>query len=339
LGDSRRRRWMPVQFGVLVAFALLGAGTVVAGTMAADDSYAAVEDQELAVPAPGVLGNDTPEGELCVTGFDASNLKGSLGEGVAEDGSFTFTPDPDDHGLTGFDYEVALIVDGVCPDAIESTAFVTIGIDGVNDAAPIAVRDSFQAIADRVLTIAAPGVLKNDSDFDGGPLTAIKVDDPAHGDVFLEKDGGFTYLPTTGYRGPDAFSYKASDGTLTSQTRIVTLTVTALPTPVPTVAPTPGPTVEVTVTGAPSPPSSAEAPVSSDPFASASAGPAGASASPGASIAPVSVEEEGGLSIPALVVGLLLLSLLAFGGAFLLPRWLKRQRAGGSIDEGPPGTA
>jgi hypothetical protein len=338
LGDSRRRRWVPLSFGVLLAFALLGAGTVVAATMAVDDSYPAVEDQQLTVPAPGVLHNDTPEGQLCVTGFDASNLNGSLGDGVEEDGSFTFTPDPDGHGLTGFNYHVALIVDGVCSDAIEDTAFVTIAIEGVNDTAPIAVRDSFQAIADRILTIAAPGVLKNDSDIDGGQLTAIKVDDPAHGEVFLESDGGFTYVPTTGYRGVDAFSYKASDGTFTSPTRIVTLTVTALPTPVPTVAPTP--TSALAPTGEPSPTPSAEASASPDPVASPSPGPsAGTSASPAASLAPSPVDEASGLSIPALVVGLLLVSLLAFGGAFLVPKWLERQRVDRSIDEGPPDTA
>jgi hypothetical protein len=38
------------------------------------------------------------------------------------------------------------------------------------------------------------------------------------------------------------------------------------------------------------------------------------------------VDQASGLSIPALVVGLSLLSLLAFGGAFLLPKWLDRQR-------------
>ena len=48
------------------------------------------------------------------------------------------------------------------------------------------------------------------------------------------------------------------------------------------------------------------------------------------------VVDEGGLSIPVLVVGLLLLSLLAIGGAFLLPKWLERRRADGSFDEGPP---
>jgi hypothetical protein len=338
---SRRRRWVPLSLGVLLAFALLGAGAVVAATMAADDSYPAVEDQQLVVPAPGVLGNDTTDaGTLCVTGVDAGDLKGSLGDGVAEDGSFTFTPDPDYNGLTGFNYDVGLFVEGTCSEAIESTAFVTIAVEAVNDAAPIAVKDTFQVLADRVLTIAAPGVLANDSDVDGDHLTAVKVSDPIHGVVSLAEDGGFTYSPASGYRGPDGFSYRASDGTASSPVRVVSITVSAVPTSAPTIAPTPVPTVEPTPTDAASPSPSAEAPASADPFASAPAGPTpGPSASPGASLAPSPVDEESGLSIPALVIGLLLLSLLAFGGAFLLPKWLERRRAGASIDEGPPGTA
>jgi hypothetical protein len=214
----------------------------------------------------------------------------------------------------------------------DTSTYVTITVNPVNDA-PKAVKDSFQALADRTLNVAARGVLGNDSDIDGDALTAEKVANPTHGMVVLASDGSFSYTPTAGYRGPDAFSYRAYDGSLTSATRIVTLTVTAVPTaPPPTVAPPPttAPTVEPTPTATP------EASPSTDPTASPSdaATPSpSASLEPGATSEPEPSAGAGGLSLPVLVVGLLLLSLLAFGAAIYLPKLLDRQRAGGPMDD------
>jgi hypothetical protein len=314
------------------------AGSASAEPLAEDDAYAVDEDTDLEVPAPGVLANDIDSAMACVVSSDTTGLVGSLtGEGLAGDGSFRFRPEPDWQGTTSFTYTIALKVGEECPAPGTDSATVTITVNPVNDA-PTAKADSFQALRDRTLNVAAPGVLLNDGDVDGDALVAVKETNPAHGVVNLAPDGAFSYTPNDGYVGPDGFAYRASDGTATSPARVVSITVTAIPTPIPTIAPTPVPTVEATPTAEPSPTASAEAPASTDPFPSASAGPsAGAVASPGASIAPAPIDDPGGLSIPALVVGLLLLSLLAFGGAFLLPKWLERQRADASIDEGPPG--
>ena len=40
------------------------------------------------------------------------------------------------------------------------------------------------------------------------------VDDPAHGTVILNADGGFTYTPAANYHGADSFTYKVNDGSL-----------------------------------------------------------------------------------------------------------------------------
>ena len=304
-----------------------------------DDSYSVDEDTTLVVDPPGLLVNDTDDlgPTICVVGHTYDGLEGTV-EGWGTDGSFTYTPDPDWNGVTSFTYTV-LGGEGDCTGEIEGDdeATVTITVNPVNDA-PTARADSFQALRDRTLNVAAPGVLLNDGDVDGNSLVAVKESNPAHGVVNLAADGSFTYTPNAGYLGPDGFSYRASDGTATSPVRVVSITVTSIPTPMPTTAPTPVPTAEATPTAVPSPTASAEPSASADPFASASALPSiGASASPGASIAPAPVDDEDGLSIPALVFGMLLLSLLAFGGAFLLPKWLERRRADASIDGGPPG--
>jgi VCBS repeat-containing protein len=76
------------------------------------------------------------------------------------------------------------------------------------------------------LTVPAPGVLSNDTDANSDPLTAVKKTDPANGTVTLNANGSFTYTPAANYNGPDAFTYRASDGSLTSNPATVSLTVT-----------------------------------------------------------------------------------------------------------------
>ena len=71
---------------------------------------------------------------------------------------------------------------------------------------PVAVVDTYSTPEDTALTVAAPGVLGNDSDVDGDTLSAAKVSDPAHGDVALNANGSFTYTPDADYNGTDSFT-------------------------------------------------------------------------------------------------------------------------------------
>jgi hypothetical protein len=90
---------------------------------------------------------------------------------------------------------------------------------------PVAVNDSYATTQGTALTVGAPGVLANDSDPDGNPLSASKVADPANGSVTLNANGSFTYTPAAGFSGTDSFSYRAGDGTAQSPTATVTITV------------------------------------------------------------------------------------------------------------------
>ena len=62
--------------------------------------------------------------------------------------------------------------------------------------------------------MAAAGVLGNDADPDGDPLTAVLVSGPSHGTLTLNANGSFTYTPNANFNGTDSFTYRASDGTL-----------------------------------------------------------------------------------------------------------------------------
>jgi len=64
---------------------------------------------------------------------------------------------------------------------------------------------------------ATAGVLLNDADPDGDPLTAEIVDDALSGTVALNADGTFTYTPDPDFSGTDYFTYRANDGVYLSQ--------------------------------------------------------------------------------------------------------------------------
>src|SRR5947208_17171223 len=90
-----------------------------------------------------------------------------------------------------------------------ATVYVT--ITAVNDA-PVAANDSYSTNEDTPLTVAAPGLLANDSDVDAGTtLTAALVAAPAHGTVTVNANGSFTYTPAANYNGRDSFTYTASN--------------------------------------------------------------------------------------------------------------------------------
>jgi Bacterial cadherin-like domain/Bacterial Ig-like domain (group 1) len=91
--------------------------------------------------------------------------------------------------------------------------------------APVAAPDVYQVPSGETLTVPAPGVLGNDSDPDGDPLTAHLVSLPL-GIIVLNEDGSFTYFPGILPAGTsDSFTYQASDGKTTSSTQTVTIQV------------------------------------------------------------------------------------------------------------------
>jgi VCBS repeat-containing protein len=186
---------------------------------AVDDSYSTSEDTPLYVAAPGILGNDSyPDGfgSLAVVTPPAH---GSLT--LNQDGSFTYTPDPNFCGQDSYIYRLC-DTDGDCDEAT-----VTIHVTCVNDA-PVARDDTYTTNEDTPLVVSAPGVLGNDYDVDGDPLTAVLVSGPAHGTLALNPDGSFTYTPAENFCGEDSFTYKAYDGSLYSNVATVRITVTCV---------------------------------------------------------------------------------------------------------------
>lgn len=74
--------------------------------------------------------------------------------------------------------------------------------------------DAFFGLFPSTLTIPAPGVLVNDAFHNGSTLTL--VNQPSHGTVALDADGGFDYTATQPLPADDSFTYKIRKGAVTS---------------------------------------------------------------------------------------------------------------------------
>ena len=142
------------------------------------------------------------------------------------DGSFTYTPTAGYIGPDSFTYRAT--------DGTVFSAPITVAIN-VQPALPTAAPDIYAATSGQVLVVpAAAGVLANDTDPNGLPLTTLPASQPLHGTLTLNPDGSFTYTPNAGYVGLDAFTYQAVDVNGASVAAAVSINVQpALPTAAP----------------------------------------------------------------------------------------------------------
>lgn len=181
------------------------------------DAYEIAEDNVLTIVENGVLANDID--------VDSTNLTAVMGTPptngtvvLNSDGTFTYTPNADFAGEDSFTYTTS---DGELSGA-ETT--VTITVTAVNDG-PTSVADAYEITEDSVLSIFENGVLANDIDVDGPPLTATLGAAPTNGTVVLNSDGTFEYTPNADFAGEDSFTYFASDGENIGSETTVTITV------------------------------------------------------------------------------------------------------------------
>ena len=184
------------------------------------DTATTEEDTPVTIP---VLDNDLfdPASDIEVTDVtDPAN--GTVV--INDDGTITYTPDPDFNGTDTFDYTVTV----TNPDGTTTTETVTVTVivtpvgDVIDDTA-IAIDQNPEII----------DVLANDT-FDPNTEVAVtSVTDPANGTVVINDDGTVTYVADEGFFGVDTFEYTVTitnpDGSTTTETALVTVTVYLTP--------------------------------------------------------------------------------------------------------------
>lgn len=90
---------------------------------------------------------------------------------------------------------------------------------------PVANPDAYTLDEDTTLTVAAPGLLANDTSGSGAAMTAYYGYGIAHGTIDVRPDGSFTYTPQPNFFGTERFAYYVYDGSHYSNVANVTLTV------------------------------------------------------------------------------------------------------------------
>ncbi|WP_346320070.1 Ig-like domain-containing protein, partial [Chitinophaga sp. YIM B06452] len=188
--------------------------------VAGDNTYTTSEDVALSVTAPGVLANDT---DIDSDGFTVSLITNPANGkiGLNANGSFVYTPNAQFNGTDSYSYRIC-DASGGC-----DTATVNITVTAVNDR-PVSLDATYTVAEDGALNIAAPGLLINDRDPDGDPLSATVVTQPANGTLAINANGSFSYTPNANYTGTDIFTYRTCDNGTPSlcDTAFITITVT-----------------------------------------------------------------------------------------------------------------
>jgi uncharacterized delta-60 repeat protein len=195
--------------------------TVAITVSPADDPPVAANDGTFVAEADGVythwgsvLSNDhDPEGQALTAELATDPAHGSLT--LNTDGTFTYTPTPGYRGPDSFTYRA------VSATGASEPATVSFLVNG----RPVAVGEAYTVNEDTTLTIGAPGILANDSDPEGTPLTTWLLTPPTNGTLTLNADGSFTYVPATNFHGLDRFLYRARDQYTSSENTWVTIQV------------------------------------------------------------------------------------------------------------------
>lgn len=192
---------------------------------AVDDFYTTDEETVL-VSDTSVLDNDTdPDDDELTAVLEETTSKGLLV--FNSDGTFTYTPNENFSGEDTFTYKA---FDGA---NYSNEATVTITVNPINDA-PTAVDDEYSVLEDRLLEVAAPGVMENDIEVDFDNMVVSLVTNVEHGSLVLLGDGSFTYQPDKGFSGIDTFVYQLitypnPNGVQSAWTDEATVTITVTP--------------------------------------------------------------------------------------------------------------
>jgi subtilisin family serine protease len=134
----------------------------------------------------------------------------------SSDGLLTYTPSADYSGPDTFTYTV---VDGAGGSAAGQVLVTVVAVNHP----PVANPDAATTAEDQAVYI---DVVANDTDVDGGILSATDVAQPAHGSATIAGDGTVLYQPWPDYHGPDVFTYVVRDGLGATATTQVEVTVT-----------------------------------------------------------------------------------------------------------------
>ena len=179
--------------------------------VAADDSFASLENNSLIISTSDLLANDSDvDGDTLTVNFTPISGPANGTLSVNSVGSFSYTPDADFNGTDSFTYE---ITDG---NGLTSTAVVNITVTPVNDTPTISPITLTSIAEDSgTITITQNDLLTSANDVDGDVLTATGLTITSGSGTLVDNgDGTWSFTPDANDDSSVSFSYNVTDGTV-----------------------------------------------------------------------------------------------------------------------------
>jgi len=179
--------------------------------VANSQSLTTLEDKS----ASGTLGATDADGNRLTFSIVANGSKGTATISNTSTGRFAYIPSANANGTDTFTFKAN---DGMTDSNV---ATVTVSITPVNDP-PVAQAATLTTLMNTAVNGTLIAV-----DVDGNPLSYAVSKAPRRGTITAlnPSTGAFTYTPAAGFTGSDSFTFKASDGSATSMTATVSITV------------------------------------------------------------------------------------------------------------------
>ena len=216
-----------------------------------DEDNSTPEDTEITITAVSIAANDIDDNSIDATSIilidptnptNTSEATGTLtvsGIGTytvdGTTGDVTFDPILNYNGQANINYTIK-DNEGLISS---NTGVIEINVTPVNDA-PVLISETNSTLEDTAISISPNGLLSNDTDVDGNPLsistfevegnvyaTTETANVPGKGSIAITSDGGYLFTPAEDFNGAyPIVTYNVTDGTATVS---ATLTITVDP--------------------------------------------------------------------------------------------------------------
>jgi hypothetical protein len=197
-------------------------GTLTVTVNTVNDAPVAVEDsisveEDAALTSTNVIANDTDIDNDTLLVLSATTTGTGTVTINVDNLSVDYTPAVNFNGTETISYTVS---DGTLSD---ENGKLTITVNPVNDA-PIAVKDTLTVIEGSALKTV--DVIANDTDIENDVLSLVAVSTAGTGTVSVNADNlSIDYKPENNFYGEEIITYTVSDGNLSDEKGILTVTV------------------------------------------------------------------------------------------------------------------
>jgi len=190
------------------------------------DTFVVGIGASLTIAAPGVLVNDPIPAGATKNSYIITEPKNDINSAfqLNADGSFTYTHNGSSSPkLDSFSYKLLVSYPPFPGGGSDYDGIAKVFVK-VNDC-PQVQQDFYTVNENDSILVSSPGILDNDTDVNGDPITSVIETPPKSGKIVINPDGSFKYIHDGGEEVSDFFVYKAFDGICLSQPDTVFISI------------------------------------------------------------------------------------------------------------------